>query len=86
MYYIGIKQQGFNPDNLLPENSVRWLTYFSPDTALKIQTANHWNSAGVKGFDDPQKAAELMREVRDFCRKECLVALIDKNNTRIIEE
>ncbi len=86
MYYIGIKQQGFNPDNLLSENSVRWLTYFSPGTKLKIQTANHWNSAGVKEFDDLQKATELMRDVRDFCGKECLVALIDKNNTRIIEE
>lgn len=86
MYYIGIKQQGFNPDNLLSENSTKWLTYFNPDSKLKIQTANHWNSPGVKGFDDPKEAAELMRKVRDFCGKECLVALIEENNTRIITE
>ena len=84
MYYIGIKQHGFNPDNILSENSAHWLTYFNLDSKLKMQTANHWNSAGVKEFDNLQKATELMLKVHDYCGEDCFVALIEKSNTRII--
>ena len=37
MYYIGIKQSGFNALNILSENSAHWLTFFNPDSKLKIQ-------------------------------------------------
>lgn len=86
MYYIGIKQNGFNPNNLLSENSAHWLTYFNPDSRLKIQTANHWNSAGVKEFADAQQAIDLMCEVRNHGIKGCFVALIESDGTTIIAE
>ena len=86
MYYIGIKQSGFNADNILSENSTHWLTYFNPDSRLKIQTANHWNSAGVKEFADAQQAIDLMHEVQDYGIKGCFVALIESDGTTIIAE
>jgi len=86
MYCIGIKQKGFNPDNILSENSAHWLTYFNPDSKLKFQTANHWNSAGVKEFTDAQQAIDLMHEVQNYGIKGCFVALIEKDRTTIITD
>lgn len=86
MYYIGIKQKWFNPNWLLSENSANWLTYFNPDSKLKFQTANHWNSAGVKEFEDMQQAIALMRKVQDYGIKDCFVALIERDNTQVVAE
>ena len=86
MYYIGIKQKGFNPNNLLSENSAHWLTYFNPDSKLKFQTANHWNSAGVKEFADVQQATALMHKVQEYGIKDCFVALIERDETKIVTE
>lgn len=86
MYYIGIKQNGFNPNNLLSENSTHWLTYFNPDSKLKVQTAKHWNSVGVKEFENAQQAVFFMRKVQDYGINGCFVALIEKDGTTIIAE
>lgn len=86
MYYIGIKQSGFNADYILSENSAHWLTYFNPDSKLKFQTANHWNSAGVKKFADAQRAIDLMHEVQDYGIKDCFVAQIERDGTKIVTE
>ncbi len=66
MYYIGIKQDGFNAENLLSENSMNWLTYFNPDSKLKIQFAKLYNTSGVKTFDDINKAIALRDKVVEF--------------------
>lgn len=86
MYYIGIKQSGFNADNILSENSTHWLTYFNPDSRLKIQTANHWNSAGVKEFPEAQQAIDLLREVQEYGINGCFVALIERDKAEVVKE
>ena len=84
MFYIGIKQNGFNPNNLLSEDSAHWLTYFNPDSKLKIQTANHWNSAGVKEFQCVEDAIALMEKVKEYGLDGCFVAKIKRNETAIV--
>lgn len=86
MYYIGIKQKGFNPDNLLSENSVHWLTYFNPGSKLKFQTANHWNSAGVREYADVLSASEMLEQLKAHGYNDCFIALIRRRSeVRIVE-
>ena len=86
MYYIGIKQKGFNSNNLLSEGSAQWVTYFNPNSKLKIQTANHYNSAGVKAFDNVQQATATMDAIKEYGIKGVFVARIANNNTEFIHE
>jgi len=86
MYYIGIKQRGFNPDNLLSENSAHWLTYFNPVSKLKLQTANHWNSAGVKCYSNLNDAIEMMEDIRKFGVIGLFVALIGRGQLQVAIE
>ena len=86
MYYIGVKQSGFNVNNLLSEGSAHWVTYFNPDSKLKIQTAKHYNSAGVKAFDDVQEATAVMDAIKEYGIKGVFVARIANNNTEFIHE
>lgn len=86
MYYIGIKQKSFNPKNLLSENSAHWLTYFNPDSKLKFQAANHWNSAGVKEYADAPSALSVVERLREHGYNGCFVALIEKGGTSIVKE
>lgn len=86
MYYVGKKQKDFNINDLLSEFSVNWVTYFNPNSKLIFQTAKHWNSAGVKEFEDVQKATEFMDALKAFGIKGCFVAKIDKNGSEFIHE
>lgn len=86
MYYIGIKQSGYNAAHVLHENSAHWLTYFDPDSKLKIQTANHWNSSGVKAFQCVDDAIALMEKVKEYGIDGCFVAQIEKDGSRVILE
>lgn len=86
MYYIGIKQNGFNAEGLLSEGSAHWVTYFNPDSKLKFQTANHYNSAGVKAFEDVQQATAMMDAIKAYGIKGVFVARIANNNTEFIHE
>ena len=64
-------------ENIFSENQIRWLTYFNPDSKLRVQFAKRIGCSGVKEFYNFEDAKKVIDRMRQECIKDLMIVKVN---------